>query len=319
MNDQRLLRRMVPGVVDTDALAAALRLAPAGLEQGLQRLAEAGVPLQRQTDGHWVLHRQPDLHDQQRLLHALAPATRAGLGTLELQWEVDSTNAVLLARPLPQAGIDVLLAQRQSAGRGRRGRDWASPLGRHLYMSLACRFDAGLVALNGLSLAVGVVVAQVLRQLGATAVGLKWPNDLLLDGHKLGGILVETSAAGRGPALAVIGIGVNVHAGELAGIDQPWTTLDEHCAQPPSRDALAAALLDALVPALALFRRQGLAAFLPGYAALDLLAGQAVWVHDAQGRHPAQALGLAEDGALRIIDANGERRLHAGHVSVRKQ
>lgn len=319
MNDHLLLGRMTPGPVDTDALAAGLDLAPAELELRLQRLAAAGVALAQDAGGRWCLQQRPDLHDRQALLRALAPATRAGLGTLDVLWEVTSTNAELLGRPLPQSGIDVLLAQRQTAGRGRRGRDWASPLGRHLYLSLACRFESGLAAMAGLSLAVGVVVAQVLRELGAGAVGLKWPNDLLLDGHKLGGILVESAGAGRGPAVAVIGIGVNVHAGELAGIDQPWTTLDRHCAQPPGRDRLAVLLLDALVPALERFRQHGLAAFLPAYAALDLLAGQAVWVHDGQGRHPALALGLAEDGALRIVDADGERRLHAGHVSVRKQ
>ena len=168
---------------------------------------------------------------------------------------------------------------------------------------------------------VGVVVAEVLRDLGLARVGLKWPNDLLLDGAKLGGILVETAGPARGPLQVVLGLGLNVRgtAWEGEGIEQPWAALDACLSPVPHRDALAAALIQALVPAMVQYRQQGLAPFLSRYAALDILAGQPIWVDQAGGRVPAVALGLAEDGALRVRDGQGERRLHAGMVSVRTQ
>lgn len=319
MDDRLLLACVQSTPLDDAALSAATGLTPALLAQRLAQLARAGVALQRDPLGRWQLAAGLDLHQPQHLARLLAPATRQALSALDVLWQVDSTNSELLRRPLPARGITALLAETQTAGRGRRGRHWVSPLARHLYLSLGCRFEAGIAAMAGLSLVVGVVVAEVLRGQGLAVVGVKWPNDLLLDGHKLGGVLVESAGAARGPALAVIGIGLNVHSGAQAAIDQPWTALDRHGERPPSRDVLAAALLDALVPALALFMQQGLAPFLPRYAAVDLLAGQPLWVHDGDGRHPAQAIGLAANGALRVVEATGERQLHAGEVSVRTQ
>ncbi|EKU25817.1 bifunctional biotin repressor / co-repressor biosynthesis enzyme [Xanthomonas translucens pv. graminis ART-Xtg29] len=186
---------------------------------------------------------------------------------------------------------------------------------------MARGFDGGLGRLGGLSLAVGVAVAEALHAAGFATVGLKWPNDLLADGHKLGGLLVEGGGEFAGPARAVIGLGLNVRmpAASAASIDQPWTdlaTLADTGAE-VSRNAIAATVLSHLLPALALFDAQGLAPFLPRYAALDLLAGRAIRIDDGGVAREGVALGLADDGALRVVFADGERALHAGEVSVR--
>ncbi|WP_068820448.1 biotin--[acetyl-CoA-carboxylase] ligase, partial [Xanthomonas graminis] len=205
--------------------------------------------------------------------------------------------------------------------RGRRGRVWASPLAAHLYLSVARGFDGGLGRLGGLSLAAGVAVAEALHAAGFATVGLKWPNDLLADGHKLGGLLVEGGGEFAGPARAVIGLGLNVRmpAASAASIDQPWTDLATLAGTGAevSRNAIAATVLSHLLPALALFDAQGLAPFLPRYAALDLLAGRAIRIDDGGVAREGVALGLADDGALRVAFADGERALHAGEVSVR--
>lgn len=320
MDDRQLLALLEPGPRDPARLAVALGMPDAQVVQALERLRQAGVALHSDARGRWSLPQPLDLHDRPALLAGLAPATVQAIAGLEVLWSVDSTNSELLRRPVPDTGLAVVLAESQQSGRGRRGRQWHSPLGRHLYLSLGWCSPHGLAPLAGLSVVVGVVVAEVLRACGLAA-GLKWPNDLLLDGAKLGGILVETAGPARGPLQVVAGVGLNVHGRDWEGssIDQPWTAIDGHLAQRPCRDALAAALLDALVPALALHRAQGLAPFLERYAALDLLAGQPIWVDDGNGRSPARALGLAGDGGLRISDGRGERCLHAGVVSVRKQ
>ena len=217
----------------------------------------------------------------------------------------------------------MLLAERQTGGRGRRGRSWQSPLGAHVYLSVARRFDGGLARLGGLSLVAGIAACEALHGLGFGRVALKWPNDLVVakdDGlRKLGGLLVEGGGEAGGVARAVIGLGLNVRMPAVvgAGIDQPWIDLagmqDE-----VSRNIVVAAVLDALLPALSRFDADGLAPFLPRYAAHDALAGRGVRVHDAASTWEAQALGVADDGALRVRTGEGhERRVHAADVSVR--
>jgi BirA family biotin operon repressor/biotin-[acetyl-CoA-carboxylase] ligase len=218
----------------------------------------------------------------------------------------------------------VLLAERQTGGRGRRGRAWTSPLAAHVYLTVARRFEGGLARLGGLSLVAGIAACEALRALGHAGVSLKWPNDLVVTDagalRKLGGLLVEGGGEGAGAARAVIGLGLNVRmpAEAAAGIDQPWTDLASMSPQPLSRNTVVATLLSHLLPALQQFDAEGLAPFLPRYAALDALAGRDLRVHEGAAAWPARALGIAGDGALRVCDADGcERHVHAGDVSVR--
>src|SRR5690606_21256423 len=189
----------------------------------------------------------------------------------DVAWTIDSTSSELLRRRTPPTGVEVLLAERQTGGRGRLGRAWASPLAANLYLSLARAFEGGLARLGGLGLVAGVAAAEALHGLGYGRVRLKWPNDLVVPDpasralRKLGGLLVEGGGEHAGPVRAVVGLGLNVRmpATGAASIDQPWCDLAGlgHPA-PPSRDALAAALVAHLVPALAQFDRDGLAPFL---------------------------------------------------------
>src|SRR5690606_11484117 len=263
-----------------------------------------------------------DLLDADTILLALPETVRTGVAALEVAWSLDSTSSELLRRTDPDAGAQVLLAERQTGGRGRRGRPWASPLAANLYLSVARRFDAGLARLGGLSLVAGIAVVETLHALGVDAARLKWPNDVVVAGdgrlRKLGGILVEGGGEYAGPARAVIGIGLNVRmlveAG--AGIDQPWIDLQALC-EPPRRDQIAAALLARLLPALARFDEAGLALFLPTYARHDALAGRPVRMQAGAVEHRGIALGLAADGALPVRTDEGERSFHAGEVSLR--
>ncbi|MCW0379988.1 Bifunctional ligase/repressor BirA [Xanthomonas sacchari] len=319
LDERELLARLSKGPLSGDALARACGLTRAAVWKRIQALRAAGVEIEGRAGEGYGLARPLELLDAAAIRAGLSGPAGAELAGLEIAWSLVSSNTTLLQRPAPAQGSEVLMAERQTGGRGRRGRVWASPLAAHLYLSVARSFQGGLGRLGGLSLAVGVVVAEALRAAGFATVGLKWPNDLLADGRKLGGLLVEGGGEFAGPARAVIGLGLNVAmpAATAADIDQPWTDLTRLAGGAVSRNAIAAAVLSQLLPALALFDAEGLAPFLPRYAALDLLVGRAVRIDDGGQVREGTALGLAEDGALRVAFADGEQLVHAGDVSVR--
>ena len=245
----------------------------------------------------------------------LGAEARAELAAFLHVAEVASTQDLAFAQPLPARGVTVVLADRQAAARGRRGRRWQADAGgdveRALCVSLLRRFDLPPRALAALGPAVGVAVARSLRGLGAD-VRVKWPNDLVCGDAKLGGLLIEA----RGHAVA-IGLGLNLALDALPGVEQPWTDLRRAGVAAPVRAGVLGAVLDSLLPALVLFEREGIAAFAGPWAALDALKGRPVRVLLDDRVVEGEALGLADDGGLRVRHADGERVHHAGEVSVR--
>lgn len=314
-----MLTKLTGGPLSGDVLARDAGLTRAAVWKRIQNLRAAGVEIQGRAGDGYHLSTPLDLLDAARIRADMAADTAAGLATLEVAWTLESTNTTLLAQPAPEQGVAVLLAERQTAGRGRRGRQWFSPLGAHIYLSVSRRFTGGLGQLAGLSLAVGVAVTEALRGCGFADVGLKWPNDLLARERKLGGLLIEGGGEMAGNARAVIGLGLNVHmsATAAASIGQPWIDLDTLAGKPVSRDRITAAVLSGLLPALDLFEAQGLAPFLERYADLDVLRGRTVQVEEAGTRYRGIALDLAADGALRVQLGDTVRLFHSGEVSVR--
>lgn len=247
--------------------------------------------------------------DESRL--RLDASTAAELAAFDWLREVGSTQDEAFARPLPARGARVLGADRQTGGRGRRGRAWLAPPGGTLAFTVMRGFDLPPRALAPLGPVVGAVLAGALRGLGAD-VGVKWPNDLVSADRKLGGILIEA----RGAAVA-IGIGLNLDLPDGLPIDQPWTDLRRAGVASPEPGAVLSALLCGLLPALARFEREGLGAFREAWSQVDVLAGRPVRVLAGEAVHEGRAMGLAEDGGLRVQEASGERIHHAGEVSVR--
>ena len=240
--------------------------------------------------------------------------------SLHIAQDTGSTQDDALAASVPDQGCALFLAERQSAGRGRRGREWVSPPGANIYFSLSRRFSRPLPSLAGLSLAVGVALAEGLRSLGFGQVRLKWPNDLWIESRKLGGILVQLRPEVGGGTGAVIGVGLNVRMPEEAAqsIDQPWCDLSQYSAEPVSRNAVLAALIGSLLPALEEFDAHGLAHFLWRWQGLDALRGQRVQVQDGERLISGVCLGVSGEGALRIeSEAGSEVLVHGGEASLR--
>lgn len=326
MDERALLRRLAAGPASGAELARATGLTRAAVWKRIEVLREAGVEIQARSGEGYALARPMQLLDSEAIVASLAPEVRARMASIEVAWSIDSSNSQLLRQhAAADAMTTVLLAERQTGGRGRRGRSWASPLAAHLYLSASRRFAGGLVRLGGLSLVAGIAAVEALHAQGFGQVRLKWPNDLVVaDGdilRKLGGVLVEGGGEHAGPVRAVIGLGLNVSMPPATGatIDQPWCDLAQLSPEraPLSRNTIAAAVLDRWLPALDEFDAAGLAPFLDRYAALDALAMRAVTLHEGTTR-TAVALGLAADGALRVRTADGqEHSVHSGEVSVR--
>jgi BirA family biotin operon repressor/biotin-[acetyl-CoA-carboxylase] ligase len=240
---------------------------------------------------------------------------------VEVVEQTGSTNADLLARAATLAAPVLLVARNQTAGRGRAGRSWLSSSEGSLTFSLAWRFEGGLARLTGLPLAVGVALAETLERLGVQ-VGLKWPNDVLRDGDKLAGILIETQAAQNGNASggvwAVIGIGLN-----LVMPDELEAQIGRNVASLPwlarmDRDALLAALLDGLTGALREFERAGFGAFAARWNLRHAWQGETVTVLDrGTVLHEGSAAGVDDAGRLLLDTQEGRITVLAGDVSLR--
>ena len=299
-----------------DALAARREAAvDPGDAALLRELAAAGVPTE---GGRAYLADDVELLSPDRIRAHLAPATANWLETLEAVAHIPSTNTELVRRGLT-GSIDgsVLLAEAQTAGRGRRGRAWHSPFARNLALSVGVRIERSLVEVGAVSLVVGVAVADALAAAGLHGVALKWPNDVLLEGRKLSGILMELPRAAEPPEL-VVGIGINVGgAGLVAGaVDQGVADVTERVPD-VSRNRLAGHVIDAVFDRCRRFERDGFEPLRATYDALHGFHGETVRVVAGSEAVAGVVLGVAADGALRLRTGSGEREFSGGEVSLR--
>ncbi len=259
--------------------------------------------------------------DAEALQSSLSPETLSGLETLQVIPEIDSTNRYLLDQPAPSPGcFHVVLADYQTAGRGRMGKVWRAPRSSSICLSIAYAFRSPPRTLPSLSLAVGVAIVDVLRELQVSNVALKWPNDILVGEAKLGGILIETRGAVNTNRLTVTGLGLNV---DLAGAKEkdlapdrsgPITDLKRWVDVMPGRATVAVLLIDAVCSALRRFDAEGFAAFLDRWNNCDWLRGRRTTVETASGRITGAANGVDEDGALLLMTGDGKRSVRSGSI-----
>lgn len=240
--------------------------------------------------------------------------------TAEILPTIDSTNAHALR--LLSTGIRaplLVLAEKQDGGRGRRGRVWVSPFAENLYYTLGLRIEGGAYSLDGLSLTVGLAVLRALQGAGCSGAGLKWPNDLLVAGRKIAGVLLELSGDPAGVCQVVIGIGVNVNMlpGPSVVIDQPWASLREQSGALVDRTAFALSLSRWLAHYLELHSVEGFSAMRAEWEAEHLWQGRAVTLSAGPQHIEGVVLGVDRQGALRLDVAGEERQFSGGELSLR--
>lgn len=302
-------------------LAAACNISRSSVWKQLQSLGELGLHVVAVTGRGYRLPQPLYLLNHDAILAQMAPAACDLLNALEIHSVIDSTNRHLLDAAVDGgASGTVCLAEFQSAGKGRRGRRWVSPFGGNIYLSLLWRYQAGPGALAGLSLAVGVGVIRVLRQLGITEASLKWPNDIYWRGRKLGGILIEVSGESGGPCHAVIGLGLNVYLSdqEAQAIDQAWVDLQRISAGPlPDRNRLTALLLNQLLSIAAGFEASTVAGYLSEWRSYDCLLDQPARLSFGEHQLTGIVRGIDDQGLL-ILEVDGQPRSFAsGEVSLK--
>lgn len=299
---QMLLKLLKDGEFHSgEALGAVLGVSRSAVWKKLQQLeAETGLEI------HKVRGRGYRLADPLFLLNAQwIEESQAGSDwAVRVYDSIDSTNAQAMrlidgGEPLPL----LVLAERQTAGRGRRGRKWVSPFAENLYYSLAMRIDGGMRRLEGLSLLVGLAVVKMLREMGIKGAGLKWPNDILVGGRKLAGVLLELTGDPADVCHVVIGIGINVNMRASDEVDQSWTSMLLESGEVMDRNQVVARLNKELSAYLTAHREAGFGAF------------QAEWEanHLWQDRHVTLLAGSsAVEGLVVGIDAVGALRLKVG-------
>lgn len=302
-----------------ETMARALGITRSAVWYGIQEITGAGFRVKKVRGRGYRLGRALSLLDADRII--LETGARAASIEIEIHDTVDSTNTQLMLRATQGARSGLVLAtEAQTAGRGRRGRAWQSGIGSTLTFSLLWRFAQGARELAGLSLAVGVALARVLRSEGACEAQLKWPNDVVLPGGKLAGILIEMQGDVLGPSAAVIGIGINVQtdARVLAAVDQPVADLETAAAAPVDRNRLLALLLIELATVLEKFAGEGFAPLRDEWQSLHAHQDQPVSLMLPDSRViSGRARGVADDGVLLLETATGVVRYHSGEVSLR--
>lgn len=305
-----------------EALARTFGVSRASVWNALQAAQDQGAELHKVRGRGYRLPTAPDWLDAGKIEAALGHL--AGSYHLHVTDSIDSTNAELMRMAVAGAPHrSCLAAEIQFAGRGRRGRPWQSVVGGSLTTSILWRFETGIAALPGLSLAVGVALLRALRPFGADQIQLKWPNDLLWHYRKLAGILIEVQGDVLGPSLAVIGIGINLQLSSAvrAEIDQAVTDLQEICATPISRNQLLAALLTHLNAVMEDFEQFGLLHLRSEWLAAHAYQNKPVRALFANGSDQCgTAVGLSADGALLLKTAGGAQlALNGGEVHLTRR
>jgi BirA family biotin operon repressor/biotin-[acetyl-CoA-carboxylase] ligase len=332
-----VLRALADGAFHSGAaLARALGVTRGTIWNAVRAIERSGLDVYRVRGRGYRLAESVSLLDRECVLRRLGSS--AGRFNVQLCDVLDSTNTHLVALAAEGAPTGtVVAAELQRAGRGRLGRTWHSSIAGALTFSVLWRFAAGAGALAGLSLAVGVALVRALGKLDAADVRLKWPNDLVANGAKLGGILIEMQGDALGPSAAVIGIGLNVKLSPQirALIDQPVTDLVSVCrdsitphpdplavhgerAGSVDRNAALAAVLAELAGVLDVFSERGFSPLKAEWQRAHAFDGEEITLRFPTGvTEQAVVRGVTDSGALLVEKGGSLVPVHSAEISVR--
>lgn len=302
-----------------EALATHFNVSRATVWNAIQDAEHLGVEIFSVRGRGYKLPRAISFLNEQEILNAIGEQ-RAWF-KCEVHDHLESTNSYLMKKATAGAAhATCVVTNLQTKGRGRRGRSWQAGLGASLTFSLLWRFQCGASALSGLSLAVGVALIRALHQLGVDTAKLKWPNDVLIGGDKLAGILIELQGDMEGPSAAVIGVGINLNlpADLKAQIDQPATDLSSVATKPVNPNELLGVLLKHLSDILSNFELNGFASMRDEWLQYHAYHQKPVKLLHPDGRETiGTAIDVAEDGILLVKTALGEQRFMSGEISLR--
>jgi BirA family transcriptional regulator, biotin operon repressor / biotin---[acetyl-CoA-carboxylase] ligase len=313
-----------------ESLGEALGCSRTAVWKQLQKLESLGLSIESIKGTGYRVAGGFELLDTHLILSQIDTLATAQISNLEIFKSIDSTNKY--AREKAEAGPSsgtVVLAEQQYAGRGRRGKTWVSPFAANIYLSIIWDFDQGAQALEGLSLAVGVAVKRALNTHGVEAVQLKWPNDIYIEGQKLGGILLEMIGDPAGHCSVIIGVGINVAmpGDQAAAIDQDWTDVKTQIqaqqggiegASRFSKNYLTSALISEIIVLLSDFQSHGFSSYRDEWQAADAFYGKQATITTPKQSIAGIVRGVDPNGALRLELDNGKiETFIGGELSLR--
>jgi BirA family biotin operon repressor/biotin-[acetyl-CoA-carboxylase] ligase len=331
-----MFHRILPVLADgqphtVKELTSQLAVSPTELEHFIKTLITYGVEFSSSVAPTYQLSEKLELLEYRCLWAQIPEYTRQQIAHLKILDRVDSTNHYVLTQeqhPVPL----ICLAEYQTAGRGRQGRQWVSPYASGLCLSIKQHYTRFDHSLGGLGIALAITVVRLLYAIGAREVGLKWPNDIIWRNRKLAGLLLETRIRNHRYEI-VVGIGINVKMPriELKNIDQPWVDLQTILGQLISRNTLAAMLIEHCLQTLTSYSQEGLTTFISDWYHFDLLYGQLVTLENStfdshSVTEPTQhrvvavtgtACGIDEQGALLLQIGDGKQRYFYGEARIR--
>lgn len=319
-----LLELLADGEVHSgQELAKLLGVSRTAVWKQIAKLQPLGLELLSAPGRGYRLTGGVELLLEEKIIAAQTKSCLKQISQLSILKVIDSTNSFLL-KQAPTEKVSICIAECQTAGRGRRGRTWVSPFAKNIYLSFKVTFEGGVNAIEGLSLAIGVAIAEALSATGVSGVRLKWPNDVLWCDRKLAGVLIEVVGDPAGVCHLVVGVGLNVLNDNLINpkVTQPWISLHEisvlHGIQAFKRNAVAAALIAVIVPLLSEYEQSGFARYREKWERLNAFAGREVDVHIGANIVRGTMRGINDVGALVLSTDKGEQIFHGGEVSLRE-
>lgn len=298
-----------------DELGLQLGVSRAAVWKQLKKLDDLEIPCSSVKGKGYRLQEAVELLDR----NCIESGLNQRLDCLDILLDVGSTNTHLLDKAADHMGKRyAVLAEKQRAGRGRRGRHWVSPFGKNIYLSLLVTLPGDLSGQEGLSLMAAIAVEKALVQLGINGIGLKWPNDVYLDGKKLAGILLEARQTQVNYCQIVVGVGLNLSLSDddAAGIEQPWAALRQY--RPDlSRNEVAAVLLNQLLKTAEDFQRDGFAPWVQYWTERDIYYQQNVAIISGILEKRGVVKGVNRKGELLLQTDKGMEVIVAGELSVR--
>lgn len=309
-------------------LATALNVSRTSIWKMIAKIQELGLELHSVKGKGYKLVEPVNLLEQEKINQHIPADIKEKIQDIQIFQSISSTSSYVME--LSQKGqltlkdkkLFVCVAEQQTAGKGRRGRPWISPYGHNLYFTIAREFSTGISELEGLSLVISLAVTRVLTRNQIHDLGIKWPNDILWQGKKLAGILLEISGDPTGLSEVLIGLGLNINANPkvMEGVDQAWVDLKTISGNVPDRNKLLAELLVEISMMLDEFEQNGFSVFKSEWEENDALRNQQVELktHNNQATGiVGEVLGVNNQGALLLGTKDGEETFHGGELSPR--
>lgn len=304
--------------VSGQMLGDQLGISRAAISKHIKAISQMGLDVFRITGKGYKLSKPLSLLNQTTIESTLK--RNAMLMPVEVFNIIDSTNSYLLNRTADglQSG-HTCVAEYQSQGRGRRGKQWVSPFGSHIYMSFYWPLEEGMSAAMGLSLVAGIAVSECLHELYGINAQVKWPNDIYIEGKKAAGILVELEGQNYDNSHAIIGLGLNVNMPQQSesAIDQPWTDLSKHTDINIDRNQLVAQLIGKLSEKLTIHKHAGLEPMLNQWHTKDYFLGKQVVISAGEQQRVGICRGINNQGALLLEADNRVEPIYGGEISLR--